>query len=102
MVQYQAWCLRQLFCNHGLLDHRVAPVTMDAMTERDALFKIAWLHRQMLDHDDRLVCAECSTDEQPRWYPCETRLVCDAVFSGPGVTYTTADGWPDTLPGVTV
>ena len=70
------------------------------MDEREALLKIAFRHRQMLDHEDRLVCAECSTDAEPRWYPCETRRVCDAVFIGPGVTHGTADPWPAVLPGV--
>lgn len=75
---------------------------MDGVTERDALFKIAFLHRQMLDHEDRLVCAECSTDAEPRWYPCETRLACDAVFTGPGVQHSTADPYPAVLPGTAV
>ena len=35
--------------------------TVDGMTERDVLFRIAWLHRGVLDHDDRLVCAACAT-----------------------------------------
>ena len=70
------------------------------MNEMDALFKIAFLHRQMVDREDRSVCAECSTDTEPRWYPCETRRVCDAVFIGPGVTHGTADPWPAVLPGV--
>ena len=70
------------------------------MDEREALLKIAFWHRQMLDHEDRLVCAECSTDAEPRWYPCETRQVCDAAFIGPGVTHGTADPWPAVLPGV--
>ena len=70
------------------------------MDEREALLKIAFWHRPMVDHEDRLVCAECSTDAEPRWYPCETRQVCDAVFIGPGVTHGTADPWPAVLPGV--
>ena len=72
---------------------------MDGMTERDVLFRIAWLHRGVLDHDDRLVCAACSADAEPRWFPCETRQVVDALFAGPGVQYSTVSPWPDTLPG---
>ena len=74
------------------------------MTEREALLKIAWLHRGIVNDAGVTVCAECTPTDDDVYmavdFPCDTRRVCDAVFIGPGVTHGTADPWPAVLPGV--
>lgn len=74
---------------------------MDGMDAREALLKIAWMHRGILNDNDDLVCAACSSWDD-EWYsedfPCDTRRVCEAALYGL-VELPTADPWPGVLPG---